>query len=99
MSYTVHQAKTHLSRILKEVEEGKEVIVTRGKTPVARITAVESGPPVESAQFRLMGAYRDKIRWDKDAFDPLTDPELVELGWDYVVDAPLATLPDKPKDQ
>src|SRR5580658_9174828 len=32
MSYTVHQAKTNLSRLIKEAEGGKEVIITRGKT-------------------------------------------------------------------
>ena len=41
MAYTVHQAKTHFSRLLKEAEAGKEVIVVRGKKPVAKIVAVE----------------------------------------------------------
>ena len=31
MSYTVHQAKTNLSRLIKEAESGKEVVITRGK--------------------------------------------------------------------
>jgi len=56
MAYTVHQAKTNFSRILKEVEAGQEVIVMRGKKPVARITAVE--PQAEpQVPFRLIGAY------------------------------------------
>jgi hypothetical protein len=29
MAYTVHQAKTHFSRLLKEAEAGKEVVVMR----------------------------------------------------------------------
>jgi prevent-host-death family protein len=34
---TTHEAKTHLSRYLAEVEEGKEFIIARGKTPVAKL--------------------------------------------------------------
>ena len=89
-----------LSRILKEVEEGKEVIVTArenagGADYRGRIGSA-GGERAVPADGRLP---RQALRWDKDVFDPLTDPELVELGWDYMVDAPLATLPDKPKDQ
>ena len=40
MSYTVHQAKTNLSRLIKEAESGKEVIITRGKEPVAKLIPV-----------------------------------------------------------
>jgi prevent-host-death family protein len=43
MPYTVHQAKTHFSRLLKEAEAGQEVIVMRGKTPVAKIVPID--PP------------------------------------------------------
>jgi len=91
MAYTVHQAKTNFSRILKEVEAGQEVVVMRGKKPVAKIIAVEP-PSKPNVPFRLMGAYPD-ISWTPDAFDPFTDEELIELGWGYMVDAPLATIP------
>ena len=43
MAYTTYQARTHLSRLLREAEAGKEVIVLRGKKPVAKIVAIE--PP------------------------------------------------------
>jgi prevent-host-death family protein len=94
MGYTVHQAKTHFSRLLKEVEAGQEVIVMRGKKPVAKIVPVE--PPVqEEVPFRLLGAYRGKVSWTDDAFDPLSDQELIDMGMDYLVDSPLAPVPDK----
>jgi prevent-host-death family protein len=38
----VHEAKTHLSRILRLVESGGEVHITRGSEPVARIVPMES---------------------------------------------------------
>lgn len=35
--YTTHQAKTHLSRLLEEAETGGEVVIAKGKRPVARL--------------------------------------------------------------
>lgn len=36
----VHEAKTHLSRLLERVEAGEEIIIQRRGTPVARLSAV-----------------------------------------------------------
>jgi len=91
MAYTVHQAKTHLSRLIKEAEAGKEVIVTRGKKPVAKVVAVEPA----SYRKDLAGAYQRGTHWDDDAFDPLTDEELVQMGLGYLLDAPLVPPPGK----
>ena len=33
----IHEAKTHLSRLLRDVEKGGEVVVERGGRPIARI--------------------------------------------------------------
>ena len=35
--YNMHEAKTHLSRIIERVERGEEIIIDRAGTPVARI--------------------------------------------------------------
>jgi prevent-host-death family protein len=94
MSYTVHQAKTQFSRLLKEVEAGKEVIVTRGKKPVAKLVPVDP-PPATAVPFRMMGAFRGKVRADAHAFDPLTDEELVELGFGVMLDGELVPPPQK----
>ena len=77
MSYTVHQAKTNLSRLIKEAEEGKEVIITRGKEPVARLIPIATQPtatpdPPGKAPANAAGA--------PPKFDPMTDEELAELG-------------------
>ena len=45
MSVTIYQAKTHLSRILQQVELGEEVVVCRGKQPIARIIPSVSAKP------------------------------------------------------
>ena len=86
MAYTVHQAKTHLSRLIKEAEAGKEVVLTRGKKPVAKVVPIDAPALSRSA---LAGSYRGKLSWTEDAFDPLTDRELREMGMGYLADAPL----------
>ena len=37
MRYSTHQAKTHLSRLLDEASIGAEVVIAKGKKPVARL--------------------------------------------------------------
>ncbi len=88
MAYTVHQAKTQFSRLLKEAEAGKEVVVMRGKKPVAKIVAIE-GTQNAKTPFRLMGAYRGKIHYHDGALDPLTDAELAELGFNDLLEGAL----------
>ena len=44
MEVNVHEAKTHLSRILERVTEGEEVIIMRSNVPIARLVAVHSMP-------------------------------------------------------
>jgi prevent-host-death family protein len=38
----VHEAKTHLSRLLRLVAEGEDVVITSGGQPVARLSAVDA---------------------------------------------------------
>ncbi|HUA93430.1 MAG TPA: type II toxin-antitoxin system prevent-host-death family antitoxin [Terracidiphilus sp.] len=90
MSYTVHQAKTNFSRILREVEEGKEIIVTRGKKPVARIMAIE--PPTVAR--RVPGGFEGLVHADDSAFAPLTDQELVEYGFGFMLEGGRDTKSD-----
>lgn len=37
---TVHEAKTHLSRLLMEVAAGEEIVIAQAGTPVARLVSV-----------------------------------------------------------
>ena len=43
---TVHEAKTHLSRLLREVVEGEDVVITRSGRPVARLVPIERKSPM-----------------------------------------------------
>ena len=75
MRYTVHEAKTNLSRLIKEAEKGKDVVITRGKKPVAKLVAISNGE-----KKRIPGRLRGEISWQPGAFAPLTDEELREWG-------------------
>jgi antitoxin (DNA-binding transcriptional repressor) of toxin-antitoxin stability system len=37
---TIHEAKTHLSKLIMEVESGEEVVLYRDKEPVARLVGL-----------------------------------------------------------
>lgn len=74
---TTHQAKTHLSRLLKEVQAGESVVILSGSAPVARLTAIRpekaTRPPVGTVTSL-------EVRYTEDAFRPLTDDELKAWG-------------------
>lgn len=64
----VHEAKTHLSRLLARVATGEEVIIARSGQPVAKL--VPFRPP---AGKRVPGTAKGQI-WIADDFDaPLPD--------------------------
>ena len=77
MTVTVHQAKTHLSRLLQQVERGEEVTVCRGKFPVAKI--VPSGPG-RRARPKVGQATSPPFEMAEDAFAPLNQEELKAWG-------------------
>ena len=75
---TTHEAKTHLSRYLAEVEQGKEFIISRGKTPVAMLVPMKSE---ESKPRPKVGETLDPpFPIPDSAFAPLTEEELKEWG-------------------
>ena len=48
MSVKVAQAKTHLSELLAKVEAGEEVIISRGNTPIAKLSRIRRENNVEA---------------------------------------------------
>ena len=51
----IHEAKTHLSRLLRRVAAGEEIVIARGGRPVARLVPVE--PPPQRALGRDRGLF------------------------------------------
>jgi prevent-host-death family protein len=73
--YTVHQAKTNLSKLLRKAARGEEVVIARGKKPVAKLVALEKPP-----KKRVPGRLKGKIRIHPSFFDPMTAEDLAEWG-------------------
>lgn len=68
----VHEAKTRFSELLRLVEAGEEVTVTRGGQPVARLTAVTSEPE----PFDRFGLLAGEFGGDDDVWDD--DPDMAD---------------------
>lgn len=68
---SIHEAKTHLSRLIERAEAGEEVVIARGKTPVVRLVPLAT-PTVE----RRFGAMKGKAKVSRAFFDPLPADEL-----------------------
>jgi antitoxin (DNA-binding transcriptional repressor) of toxin-antitoxin stability system len=63
----VHEAKTHLSRLLRDVEEGDEVILMRGGAAVARIVSEPSEPAVAESFGMFAGQFEIAADFDADS--------------------------------
>ena len=74
VSVNVHKAKTELSRLLRRVAQGEEVVIARAGKPIARLVPISVRP---ASRLGL-----DTSDWDipKDFDDPLPD-ELTEEFW------------------
>jgi prevent-host-death family protein len=51
----VHQAKTHLSQLLQEVEQGQEVVIARSGVPIARLVAWQAPAQTVAAPGVMLG--------------------------------------------
>ena len=76
---SVHEAKTHLSRLIEKVLAGEEVVISRNKEPVVRL--VREGPP-KKKPFRI-GTMKGRLGDSGDeAMAPLPDEYLGLDLWD-----------------
>ncbi len=65
MLFNVHDAKTHLSRLLERVAQGEEIVIGKAGKPVARLV-----PYQEASGPRSPGAWQGRVRIAPD-FDEL----------------------------
>lgn len=72
--FSVHDAKTNLSRLIADALAGGEVVIARGNVPAVRLV------PVNPRGKRRFGALKGKITVDTRFDEPLPDDEIE--GWD-----------------
>ena len=70
-TFTIHTAKTNLSQLVSRAEAGEEIVLARGKQPVAKIVPLKPVKPK-----RQFGRYRGQFTVGPEFFEPLSDEEL-----------------------
>lgn len=71
MTFTVHQAKTHLSRLLQKAADGEEVVIARGTTPIAKLVPIGT-----VAGKRPLGSMEGVFKVGPEFFEPLPEEEM-----------------------
>ena len=61
----IHEAKTHLSRLLERVSAGEEIVIAKAGRPIARLV-----PHDETDEPRKLGGWEGRV-WIADDFDEL----------------------------
>ncbi|MBK6846038.1 MAG: type II toxin-antitoxin system Phd/YefM family antitoxin [Proteobacteria bacterium] len=68
MQVKLHEAKTHLSRLIQRALDGEEVIIAKGDKPLVRLVVLES-----ALRKRTLGSAAGQIRIADDFDAPLGD--------------------------
>lgn len=71
--FSVHEAKTNLSKLIAAALEGGDVVIARGSVPVVRLV------PIIPVGKRSFGAFKGRIAMDSRFDERLPDDEL--RGW------------------
>lgn len=70
----IHEAKTHLSAILKRVESGEDIVIAKAGKPIARISPISA-----SSGRRQPGSAKGKVVMSKSFMEPLPEDLLKEF--------------------
>jgi len=89
MEVNIHQAKTHLSRLLQRVAGGEEITIARAGKPIALLVPLAPG----KTKIRPLGMDRGRI-WIAEDFDAPLPDELLKAF--YGAELPELEAP-KPK--
>jgi prevent-host-death family protein len=71
----IHEAKTHLSRIVEEVAAGKEILIAKAGRPMARLSPIAAG-----VKKKRLGLLKGRIEVAADFNAPL--PNAVLAGFE-----------------
>lgn len=74
---TTHEAKTQLSRLIRDVQAGETVIILNGKAPVAKLTAYDE--PARRRP-RVGAVTSDTVSYTDETFAPMNETELEDWG-------------------
>jgi antitoxin (DNA-binding transcriptional repressor) of toxin-antitoxin stability system len=75
-TFSIGEAKTQLSKLVRQAEAGEQVVLRRGSHPVAKIVALE---PPEQKPKRVPGSMRGRVHFPDD-FDEWPEDIARALG-------------------
>jgi prevent-host-death family protein len=78
----IHEAKTHLSRLLERVAKGEEIVIAKAGKPVAKLVPYRESSPSK----RKPGAWKGKV-WISPDFDK-EDKEIEALFYESPIEPP-----------
>ena len=70
MNIPVSEAKAKFAELIRRVEAGEEIVLTRNGKPVARLSEPVKAPSLAEKRRAAYGKYKDQI-WIADDFDEL----------------------------
>jgi prevent-host-death family protein len=76
MEVNVHEAKTHLSKLLARVALGEEITIAKAGKPVAKLVPLKNQPGK-----RILGSAKGEFTVPDDFNDPLPK-EIEDLFWE-----------------
>lgn len=79
-SIPIHQAKSQLSELIRAVEQGEDVVLTRHGKPVARLVAEQPEGPTPAERERLAAEALEELRAFRALWRPL-EPGEPRLDW------------------
>jgi prevent-host-death family protein len=68
---TIHKAKTQLSKLIEQALRGEEIVIARGKEPVARLV-----PYAREQPKRGFGSMKGRASIGPEFWEPLPEDEL-----------------------
>jgi prevent-host-death family protein len=77
ITVNIHEAKTHLSRLIERAAQGEEIVIAKAGTPKVRLVPMRTEDPV-----RRPGRFAGLMEVTEAFFEPLPAEELV--AWEGV---------------
>jgi prevent-host-death family protein len=74
-SYNIHEAKTHLSRLVEQAAKGEPFVIAKSGKPLVKVVPLDAPEP---AQIKRFGFMAGQIRVPDD-FDQMAELEIVKM--------------------
>lgn len=71
----IHEAKTHLSRLVEQVAGGDEIVIAKAGKPIARLVPLE-----KPTNTKRLGLLKGKVKVPRDFNAPLPEDLLAEFA-------------------